>query len=104
MWADWRGRARDDDGAARQTSSTAAGRGSTTRPGGKRSATEGGLGCGDRDGMRRRDGARCGPGGWRGRVGVDDDGGAAETSSTAGRGWATEARSKMAVAAAMIDV
>ena len=48
MRADWRGRARDDDGAARQTSST-------TRPGGKRSATEGGLGCGGRDGMRRRD-------------------------------------------------
>ena len=40
--------ARDDDGAARQTSST-------TRPGGKRSATEGGLGCGGGDGMRRRD-------------------------------------------------
>ena len=45
-------------------------------------------------------GARCGPGEWRGRAGVDDDGGAAETSSTtadgaAGRGWATEARSKM---------
>ena len=38
------------------------------------------------------------------RAGLDDDGGAAETSSTAGRGWATEARSKMAVAAAMIDV
>ena len=48
MQADWRGRARDDDGAARQTSST-------TRPGGKRSATEGGLGCGGGDGMRRRD-------------------------------------------------
>ena len=36
-------------------------------------------------------GARCGPGEWRGRAGVDDDGGAAETSSTmadgaAGRG------------------
>ena len=30
-------------------------RGSTTRPGGKRSATEGGLGCGGGDGMRRRD-------------------------------------------------
>ena len=60
--------ARDDDGAARQTSST-------TRPGGKRSATEGGLGCGG-----------------------------GETSSTAGRGWVTEARSKMAVAAARIDV
>ena len=26
-----------------------------TRPGGKRSATEGGLGCGGGDGMRRRD-------------------------------------------------
>ena len=38
------------------------------------------------------------------RTGVDDDGGAAETSSTGGRGWSTEARSKMAVAAAMIDV
>ena len=63
------------------------------------SATEGGVGCGGGDGMRR-----CGPGEWRGRAGVDDDGGAAETSSTAGRGWATEARSKMAVAAAMIDV
>ena len=80
MRADWRGRARDDDGAARQTSSTAAGRGSTTRPGGKRSAMEGGLGCGGGDGMWRRDGARCGPGGWRGRAGVDDDGGAAETT------------------------
>ena len=61
--------ARDDDGAARQTSST-------TRLGGKRSATEGGLGCGGRDGMRRRDGARCGPGGgrrrrWRGRDELD---------------------------------
>ena len=36
-------------------------------------------------------GARCGLGEWRGRAGVDDDGGAAETSSTmadgaAGRG------------------
>ena len=69
-----------------------------------RSATEGGLGCDGGDGMRRRDDARCGPGGWRGRAGVEDDGGAAEMSSTAGRGWATEARSKMAVAAAMIDV
>ena len=47
--------ARDDDGAARQTSSTAAGRGSTMRPGGKRSVTEGGLECGGGDGMRRRD-------------------------------------------------
>ena len=55
MRRDWRGRARDDDGAARQTSSTAVGRGSTTRPGGKRLATEGGLGCGGGDGMRRRD-------------------------------------------------
>ena len=54
------------------------------------SATEGGIGCGGGDGMRR-----CGPGEWRGRAGVEDDGGAAETSSTAGRGWATEARSKM---------
>ena len=70
--------ARDDDGAARQTSST-------TRPGGKRSATEGGLGCGGGDGMRRRDDARCGPGGWRGRAGVEDDGGAVETSSMYGR-------------------
>ena len=74
------------------------------RLGGKQSTTEGGLRCGSGDGMRRRDGARYGPGGWRGRAGIDDDGGAAETSSTAGRGWATEARSKMAVAAAMIDV
>ena len=104
MRADWRGRARDDDGAMRQTSSTTARRGSTTRPGGKRSAMEGGLGCGGGDGMRWRDGARCGLGGWRGQARIDDDGGAAETSSTAGRGWATEARSKMAVAAAMIDV
>ena len=64
----------DDDGAARQTSSTAAGRGSTTRPGGKRSATEGGLGCGGGDGMRRRDDARCGLGGCRGRAGVGDGG------------------------------
>ena len=58
------------------------------------SATEGVVGCGGGDGMRR-----CGPGEWHGRAGVDD-GGAAETSSTtadgaAGRGWATEARSKM---------
>ena len=67
-------------------------------------ATEGRLGCGGGDGMRRRDGARCGPGGWRGRAGVEDDNGVAETSSTARRGWATEVRSKMAVAAAMIDV
>ena len=65
------------------------------------SAMEGGVGCGGGDGMRRRDGARCG---WRCRARVDDGGDAAETSSTAGRGWATEARSKMAVAAAMIDV
>ena len=35
--------------------------------------------------MWRRDGARCGPGGWRGRAGVDDDGSAAETSSTTAR-------------------
>ena len=75
MRADWHGRARDDDGAARQTSSTAVGRGSTMRPGGKRSATEDGLGCGG-----------------------------GETSSTAGRGWVTEARSKMAMVAARIDV
>ena len=32
--------------------STATGRGSTTRPGGKRSATEGGLGCGGRETAR----------------------------------------------------
>ena len=60
------------------------------------SATEGGVGCGGEDGMR----LRCGPGEWRGRAAVDDDGGAVETSSTTadgavGRGWATEARSKM---------
>ena len=60
-------------------------RGSTTRPGGKRSVTEGGLGCGGGDGMRRRDDARCGPGGWHGRAGVEDDGGATEMSSTYGR-------------------
>ena len=46
-------------------------------------------------GKRSTEGARVraetGPGGWRGRAGVEDDGGAAETSS-------------MAVAAAMIDV
>ena len=58
------------------------------------SVTEGVVGCGGGDGMWR-----CGPGEWRGRAGVDD-GGAAQTSSTtadgaAGRGWATEARSKM---------
>ena len=47
------------------------------------SATEGGVGCGSRDGMRR-----CGPGEWRGRAGVDDDGGAAETSSTTADGAA----------------
>ena len=77
---------------------TAAGRrGSTTgRPPGAREAVDGGGSGAGRDGMR--------PGGWRGRAGVEDDGGAAETSSTAGRGWATEVRSKMAVAAAMIDV
>ena len=33
-------------------------------------------------------GARCGPGEWRGRAGVDDDGGAAETSSTTADGAA----------------
>ena len=60
------------------------------------SATEGGVRCGGGDGMRRA--MRAGE--WRGRAGVDDDGGAAETSSTtadgaARRGWATEARSKM---------
>ena len=111
-WGGWRARAgqgvlaghgaelstsREDDVRRRR-------RGSTMRPGRKRSATEGGLGCGGGEGMRRRDDARCGPGGWRDRAGVEDDGGAAETSSTAGRGWATEARSKMAVAAAMINV
>ena len=41
------------------------------------SVMEGGVGCGGGDGMRR-----CRPGEWRGRAGVDDDGGAAETSST----------------------
>ena len=49
------------------------------------SATEGVVGCGGGDGMRR-----CVPGEWRGRAGVDD-GGAAQTSSmtadgAAGRG------------------
>ena len=77
MRADWRGRVRDDDGAAWQTSSTAAGRGSTTRPDGKRSATEGGLGCGGGDGMRRRDEldgrARLGDGGE-----IEDGGGGGE--------------------------
>ena len=29
--------------------------------------------------------AETGPGGWRGRAGVEDDGGAVETSSTYGR-------------------
>ena len=67
MRADWCGRARDDDGMARHTSSTDAGRGSTTRPGGKRSATEGGLGCGGGDGMRRRDELNC-------RAGLGDGG------------------------------
>ena len=33
-------------------------------------------------------GARCGPIEWRGRAGVDDDGGAAETSSTTADGAA----------------
>ena len=33
-------------------------------------------------------GARCGPGEWRGRAGVDDDGGVAETSSTTTEGAA----------------
>ena len=33
-------------------------------------------------------GARCGPGEWRGRAGVDDDGGAAQTSSTTADGAA----------------
>ena len=47
------------------------------------SATEGGVGCGGEDGMRR-----CGPGEWHGRAGVDDDGGAAETSSTTADGTA----------------
>ena len=47
------------------------------------SATEGVVGCGGGDGMRR-----CGPGEWRGRAGVDDDGGAVETSSTTADGAA----------------
>ena len=47
------------------------------------SAMEGGVGCGGGDGMRR-----CGPEEWRGRVGVDDDDGAAETSSTTADGAA----------------
>ena len=50
------------------------------------SATEGGVGCGGGDGMRR-----CRPGEWRGRAGVDDDGGAAETSSTTADGAARRA-------------
>ena len=33
------------------------------------SATEGGVGCGSGDGMRR-----CGPGEWRGRAGLSDGG------------------------------
>ena len=45
-------------------------------------STEGGVGCGGGDGMRR-----CGPGEWRGRAGVDD-GGAAQTSSTTADGAA----------------
>ena len=32
----------------------------------------------------RRDAARCGPGEWRGRAGVDDDGGAAEVDAAEG--------------------
>ena len=47
------------------------------------SATEGGVGCGGGDGMRR-----CGSGEWHGRAGADDDGGAAETSSTTADGVA----------------
>ena len=47
------------------------------------SATKGGVGCGGGDMMRR-----CGPREWRGRAGVDDDGGAAETSSTTANGAA----------------
>ena len=50
------------------------------------SATDGGVGCGGGDRMRR-----CGPGEWRGRAGVDDDGGAAETSSTTADGVARRA-------------
>ena len=48
------------------------------------SATEGGVGCGGGDGMRRA--MRAGE--WRGRAGVDDDGGVAETSSTTADGAA----------------
>ena len=44
------------------------------------SATEGGVGCGGGDGMRR-----CGQGEWRGRAGVDDDNGTAQLDA-AGRG------------------
>ena len=47
------------------------------------SATEGVVGCGGGDGMRR-----CVPGEWRGRAGVDDGGGAAETNSTTADGVA----------------
>ena len=61
------------------------------------SAMEGGVGCGGGDGMRRAMRARrmAQPGGGRRRRrrGRDEF-----------DGWATEARSKMAVAAAMIDV
>ena len=42
-----------------------------------REAVDGGGSGAGRDGMR--------PGGWRGRAGVEDDGGAAETSSMYGR-------------------
>ena len=52
-------------------------RGSTTRPPGAREAVDGGGSGAGRDGMR--------PGGWRGRAGVEDDAGAAETSSMYGR-------------------
>ena len=47
------------------------------------SAMEGGVGCDGGDGMRR-----CGPREWRGRAGVDDDDGTAETSSTTADGAA----------------
>ena len=46
------------------------------------SATEGVVGCGGGDGMRR-----CGPREWRGRARVDD-GGATQTSSTTADGAA----------------
>ena len=66
------------------------------------SATEGGVGCGGGDGMRRamRAGrmARSGGGRRRRRRGRD------ELDVRPGGAGATEARSKMAVAAAMIDV